>query len=258
MQPNRLLADLRRSLCVICTDARREDEPGKSRDGRKPHRNGCNDNHSRDENRATASTNLAGERHADPGGRVDRRGCIYHRDILFTAFLPRMTDGNDSLWLHEYIPYKLSVVANRLSQSIGGLFEQRFGIQIPEWRILMALYAHGPMAPNGVVEQTSMDKARVSRAQRRMVELELLAVSEDPRDRRRLVLFLTKKGEALCRSIIPAVRDMEAWFLTVLEPEERRILDRALTRLLERSQELRNGLQPIVEEVTNTERPEEV
>ncbi len=148
------------------------------------------------------------------------------------------SDG-DALWLHEFIPYKLAVVANRLSQSIGSLFEERFGIQIPEWRILMALHAHGPTAPNEVVEHTSMDKARVSRAQRRLVELDLVAVSEDPRDRRRLVLFLTKKGTAMCRSIIPEVRQMEAWFLAVLDEPERETLDRVLTRLFDRSQELR-------------------
>ncbi len=158
---------------------------------------------------------------------------------------PMPNDG-DALWLHEFIPYKLAVVANRLSQSIGALFEERFGIQIPEWRILMALHAHGPTAPNEVVEHTSMDKARVSRAQRRLVELDLVAVSEDPRDRRRLVLFLTKKGTALCRSIIPEVRQMEAWFLDVIDTRERETLDRVLTRLFERSQELResDGLPP--------------
>ena len=48
-----------------------------------------------------------------------------------------MPKEGDALWLHEFIPYKLAVVANRLSQSIGSLFEERFGIQIPEWRILI-------------------------------------------------------------------------------------------------------------------------
>lgn len=148
-------------------------------------------------------------------------------------------DDGGALWLHEFIPYKFAVVANRLSQSIGALFEDRFGIQIPEWRILMALHAHGPTAPNEVVEHTSMDKARVSRAQRRLVEQDLVAVSADPRDRRRLVLFLTRKGTAICRDIIPEVRRMEEWFLEVLDARERAALDRTLSRLFARSQELR-------------------
>ena len=147
----------------------------------------------------------------------------------------------DKLTLEEFIPYKLAVVANRLSQSIGSLFEQKYRIQIPEWRILMTLHSYGPLAPNEVVEHTSMDKGRVSRAQRRLVELGLVAASNDPRDGRRLVLFLTRKGMNMCAAIIPEARQTEAWFLSVLPEQERRALDRALSRLLARSQELRSS-----------------
>ncbi|MCC7150763.1 MAG: hypothetical protein IT501_02090, partial [Rubrivivax sp.] len=52
--------------------------------------------------------------------------------------------------LEDFIPYKLSVVANRVSQSIGRLFESRFNIQMPEWRIIMALYAYGDLVFNEV------------------------------------------------------------------------------------------------------------
>lgn len=153
--------------------------------------------------------------------------------------MPRSTKKPAKLQLQEFIPYKLAVVANRLSQSIGSLFEEKYGIQIPEWRILMALHSCGPLAPNEVVEHTSMDKGRVSRAQRRLVELDLVSVSNDPRDGRRLVLFLTRKGAGMCAAIIPAARETEAWFLSVLPAGERRALDKALSRLLMRSQELR-------------------
>ncbi len=143
------------------------------------------------------------------------------------------------LSLQEFVPYKLAVVANRLSQSIGSLFEQRYGIQIPEWRILMALHSCGPLSPNELVEHTSMDKARVSRAQRRLADLDLVAVRDDPRDGRRLVLFLTRKGTGMCEAIIPAARETEAWFLSALAERERKVLDKALSRLLARSRELR-------------------
>lgn len=143
------------------------------------------------------------------------------------------------LSLQEFTPYKLAVVANRLSQAIGSLFDKQYGLQIPEWRLLMALHSCGPLAPNELVEHTSMDKVRVSRAQRRLAELGLVAVRDDPRDGRRLVLFLTRKGAGLCAAIIPAARETESWFLSVLPARERQALDRALSRLLARSQEPR-------------------
>lgn len=145
--------------------------------------------------------------------------------------------ATDKLDLQEFIPYKLAVAANRVSQSIGSLFEQQYGLQIPEWRILMTLHSYGPLAPNEVVEHTSMDKGRVSRAQRRLVELGLIAASDDPRDGRRLVLFLTRTGVKMCGAIIPHARQTEAWFLSVLTQTERRALDKILSRLLARSEE---------------------
>lgn len=141
------------------------------------------------------------------------------------------------LSLQEFIPYKLAVVANRLSQSVGALFEQRYGILIPEWRILMALHSCGPLAPNELVEQTSMDKGRVSRAQRRLAELDLVTVRDDPRDGRRLVLFLTRKGTGMCASIVPRAYQTEEWFLSALTQREREVFNKALTRLLARSRE---------------------
>jgi DNA-binding MarR family transcriptional regulator len=140
--------------------------------------------------------------------------------------------------LEDFIPYKLSVVANRVSQSVGRLFESEFNIQIPEWRILMALYAYGSLVFNEVVEHTSMDKARVSRAQRRLADLGLIATTDDPGDRRKLILALTAKGRKMCTDILPKAAEREQWFLTVLTHAEHRQLDVILDKLMQRSQEL--------------------
>jgi DNA-binding MarR family transcriptional regulator len=139
--------------------------------------------------------------------------------------------------LEDFIPYKLSVVANRVSQSIGRLFETQFNIQVPEWRILMTLYAYDHLVFNEVVERTSMDKARVSRAQRRLVDLGLIDSVNDPSDGRKVILSLTRKGEKMCRDILPEAAKREAWYLAVLDEQEHRKLDVILDKLMKRSQE---------------------
>ena len=96
--------------------------------------------------------------------------------------------------LEDFIPYKLSVVANRVSQSIGRLFETQFNIQMPEWRIMMALYAYDDLVFNEVVERTSMDKARVSRAQRRLVDLQLITSVNDPTSAQDMINFSIPAG----------------------------------------------------------------
>lgn len=140
--------------------------------------------------------------------------------------------------LEDFIPYKLSVVANRVSQSIGRLFETRFNIQMPEWRIIMALYAYGDLVFNEVVERTSMDKARVSRAQRRLVDLNMIRTYGDPEDGRRVILSLAPPGVKICEAILPEAAQREAWFLAVLDDHEHRQLDIILDKLMKRSLEL--------------------
>jgi len=140
--------------------------------------------------------------------------------------------------LEDFIPYKLSVVANRVSQSIGRLFDSRFAIQMPEWRISMALYAYGDLAFNEVVERTSMDKARVSRAQRRLVDLGLIRTCGVPGDGRKVMLSLAPAGVRICEAILPEAAEREAWFLAVLDDHEHRQLDIILDKLMRRSQEL--------------------
>lgn len=138
--------------------------------------------------------------------------------------------------LEDFLPHKLSVIANRISQSIGRLFEAHFNIQIPEWRILMTLYAYGVLPFTEVVARTSMDKARVSRAQRRLADLGMIRTAGDPQDGRRVILSLTPSGARCCEEILPEAARREAWILAVLDDHEHRQLDLILNKLLERSQ----------------------
>lgn len=140
--------------------------------------------------------------------------------------------------LEDFIPYKLAVVANRVSQSIGHLFDTQYNLHIPEWRILMALYAYGDLVFTEVVERTSMDKARVSRAQRRLVDLGMITTADDPSDGRRLILLLSATGEQRCADILPAAAACEAWYLEALDDHEHQQLDLILNKLMARSNEL--------------------
>jgi DNA-binding MarR family transcriptional regulator len=146
--------------------------------------------------------------------------------------------------LDDFIPYKLSVVANRVSQSIGRLFETQFNLQMPEWRILMALYAYGTLSFIEVVEHTSMDKARVSRAQRRLVDLKMITLQNDPNDGRRIFLSITRHGAKMCKSILPEAARTQAWFLEGLSDAEQLQLDTILNKLMVRSQLLQGSNAP--------------
>jgi DNA-binding MarR family transcriptional regulator len=144
----------------------------------------------------------------------------------------------EGLELINFLPYQLSVVANRVSQSIGRIFKEKFDLQIPEWRILVTLYAVDSMSFNEVTEKTSMDKTRVSRAQRRMIDLKLISTQIDPNDKRKINLSLTQQGREICKSIIPEAKARDAWLQEVISQEERAQLEIIMAKLLERTKEL--------------------
>jgi DNA-binding MarR family transcriptional regulator len=82
-----------------------------------------------------------------------------------------------------------------------------------------------------------MDKARVSRANRRLIDLGLIGTIDDPKDRRKVILTLTAPGETICSEILPEAAAKEAWYLAALDDAEHRQLDAILDKLMKRSLE---------------------
>jgi len=139
------------------------------------------------------------------------------------------------LSLVDFVPFKLSVVANRVSYMIGSLIESKFDLQVPDWRVLVTLNEFPSLTPNDVAEKTSMDKARVSRAQRRLSDLKLIEVADDPSDGRRKFLTLTDIGRSVCNKLIPAAYERSEWLLAAFTAEERRSFIQLLAKLDEKT-----------------------
>lgn len=143
-----------------------------------------------------------------------------------------------TLDLDRFLPFELAVVANRISRMVGRIFDERYGLQIPEWRILVTLDRHGDLTPNDIVEKTSMDKARVSRAQRRLADLDLVTIVDDPDDGRRKVLRLSEKGTEICTEIVPDAIEREQWLLESLSAAEQVALTSILEKLHSRTEQM--------------------
>ena len=68
------------------------------------------------------------------------------------------------LRLERFLPYRLSVLSNRVSQDIARLYSARFNLSITEWRVMAVLGHERGLSANTVAERTAMDKVAVSRA----------------------------------------------------------------------------------------------
>lgn len=133
--------------------------------------------------------------------------------------------------LSRFLPFRLTVLSNRLTRRVARFYGQRFKLSAPEWRTIAVLGQHGAMSANSVIVQTTMDKVRVSRAVAKLLKAAYITRDADPQDRRRAILALTPKGAEIFQQIVPLVQDVEAEILAILSAEDRAGLDRALVRI---------------------------
>jgi len=142
-----------------------------------------------------------------------------------------MPTSTPSLNLDQFLPYRLSVVTNRISQGLAELYAERFGISITQWRVIAVLGREAGLSANEVSARTAMDKVAVSRAVARLLEQGLLKRQMRRDDKRRSVLQLSAKGERIYAQIVPLALDFERGLLDALDADERAALERALHKL---------------------------
>lgn len=137
------------------------------------------------------------------------------------------------LQLDAFLPYRLSLASNAVSQAIARAYEERFDLKMHEWRVMtvVAEGAAGGLTQQDVVGRTKMDKVTVSRAAQVLEGRGLLRREPDAADGRSLRLSLTPEGEELYARVVPTALELEAEVLRGLEPREVEELARVLRRL---------------------------
>ena len=113
------------------------------------------------------------------------------------------------LVLDDFIPYRLSVTSNLVSDSIARTYESLFGLTIPEWRLIAVIAESDGITQQAIGRQTRMDKVTVSRAAIALVERGLLARRANADDRRSHLLDLTAAGRDLYAVVAPKALDLE-------------------------------------------------
>lgn len=137
----------------------------------------------------------------------------------------------DTFDLEEFLPYRLSVITNRVSRLFSKQYSARFGLTIPEWRVLAVIGRFGTSSPSTVGEWSAMDKVKVSRAAASLVAKGLLQQSQDPNDGRGRLLRMTRKGATVHGGVVPLARAIEATLAEGLSRTEWAALNKALLKL---------------------------
>ncbi len=139
--------------------------------------------------------------------------------------------GDDRLELERFLPYRLSVLANGVSRRLAGLYADRFGLTIPEWRVMAVLGCHPGISADAVRERTGMDKVAVSRAVSRLRDRGFVLRRTSSTDRRRSELSLSAAGARCYRRIVPLARAFEARLVESLSAADLAGLNTLIDRL---------------------------
>ena len=143
----------------------------------------------------------------------------------------RATAQEPQLNLDMFLPYRLSVLSNRVSDAIARQYSARFDLSIPEWRIIAVLGQTPNLSARDVAKRTAMDKVQVSRAVTTLVAARRLTRSEDCNDARIARLALTTKGRAIYEEVAPLALRLESLLLSSLSAQERNTLQNLMHKL---------------------------
>ena len=123
---------------------------------------------------------------------------------------------------------------NRLTH--GGLPREWLEVEVtmPQLKTLLVLYGLGPSSMRELADALGVGVSTLTGIFDRLVEHQLVAREEDPRDRRVVVGKLTPSGEALIDRLIIALRDRMCQVLDRLNDDELRVVADAC-RLLQRA-----------------------
>ena len=154
-----------------------------------------------------------------------------------------MSDDADirELILEEFLPYRLAILSHTVSTTIAQVYDKRFGLSIPEWRVIAILGRFPGLSAVEVAERTLMDKVAVSRAVTKLVKNGRIDRQFADADRRRSILNLSEEGRRVYNEVSPLALNFERELLDGLDDDDRRKLDSIMERLLARARALDNS-----------------
>ena len=144
-------------------------------------------------------------------------------------------ETHKELILEEFLPYRLAILSHTVSTSIARAYDQRFGLTIPEWRVIAILGRFPGLSAVEVAERTMLDKVAVSRAVTKLIKSGRIDREFADADKRRSILNLSEEGRKVHDEIAPLALGIEEDLLHGLTDEQVVSLNEVIDRLLLRA-----------------------
>lgn len=142
------------------------------------------------------------------------------------------------LRLDTFLPHRLDVLNETLTQALTVLLQRQFGLALPEWRVLVTLGQSRGITAKDIGVAAHMHKTKVSRAVAMLEEKGLVSRQLNRADLREAFLSLTSKGRKVYQDLTPPSLRFAHHLTDALSDDERRTFDDLLTRLTARATSL--------------------
>ncbi|MEM8817843.1 MAG: MarR family transcriptional regulator [Pseudomonadota bacterium] len=141
----------------------------------------------------------------------------------------------EALILEDFLPYRLAVLSHTVSSKISGVYEERFKVSIPEWRVIAILGRFPGLSAVEVAQRTMLDKVAVSRAVTKLIKNGRLDREFADADRRRSILNLSEEGRRIHDEIAPLALKFEKDLLHGISDEDFERFNLVMERLVARA-----------------------
>ena len=140
--------------------------------------------------------------------------------------------SDDELILEDFLPYRLAVLSHTVSTTIAKVYDKRFSLSIPEWRVIAILGRFPGLSAVEVADRTMMDKVAVSRAVTKLIKNGRIDRQFADADRRRSILNLSEEGRKVHNEVAPLALAFEADLLHGIAEDDYAAFNDVLERLL--------------------------
>lgn len=140
--------------------------------------------------------------------------------------------------LARFLPYQLSITSNAVSGRIAQEYRQRFGLSVPEWRVMAVLGDSGSLTQRDLTQKTLMDKVAVNRACKVLEERGLAERTPNQQDGRSHHLELTGEGKEMHGLIMPLAVEMEQRLFAGFSADEMDVFRGLLERVRDQVDDL--------------------
>lgn len=138
---------------------------------------------------------------------------------------------SEKIDLHNFLPFRLNRVATLLSRRLSEIYSKKFGLDIPQWRVLATLGFRSTCTAQTIVCLTYTHKSTISRAVSKLTAAGYIESVSSETDKREQVLRLSPSGQALYDELAPMVRQVEAEVIAEMQNQNYDELKHALGTL---------------------------